>query len=582
MKYIARLLLSLVVLLATQATAANTESYKALSEAGYAAEGENHFADAIPSFEAALELIPKDSTLLIADVCNSLLNCYFRLGQIDEALQYGQKLLEIDEESGIAEDLSSTLNNLAVVCASAKRFKLAKEYIQRSIEIERELNHDDKLAIRLGVLGELYANEGDYQQALLYLRQALDLDKEGGREAKVAIRLSQLGNTLLLDGQYAAAMPCLREADPLLRRFNNTPSLAMNLLSMGKLEYLQGHYNEAIAHISEALEITQANGMRQIEMNCNMELSRAYYKMHDLRSYDCLTRYIQLQDSVNSEQVQEQISNLEVQYQMKQKEQEIALDKVTIARQQQLYIGLAILLVMALVILFFVGRSLKLQRQNMQLRDNFYRLISHDLKNPALAQRHSLQQLYRYLDVIDTATMKQQLAHLSQDADAQVALLFDLLDWTSLQTGKMHYSPIRFDLLALAQEVATQHRGQASVKGISVDVSSTASDPYIMADRQLTASILRNLLNNAIKFSDAGQHIELSVADRQLTVADHGRGFDVAQQLRSQSSQSGTANEKGNALGLSLARRMAKLNHTELSIESTIGVGTTITLSFAE
>lgn len=582
MNLLRRLSLSLVLLItAFSALPLYADTYQDQLNAGYAAADEDRFSDAIDILLAAVDQIPSDSVDTFADVYNTLMVCYVRLGQIDVALSYGEKTLQIDEKSGILENLSSSLNNLGGICIAAKRYALAKEYIQRAIAIERQLNRDDRLAIRLAMLGEVHANEGEYPEALDCFRQALELDQAGGLDEKVAIRQSQLGNTLVLAGQFAEAMPHLLQADTLLRRFQKITSLSMNLLSLGKAEGMQGGSSEAIGHITEAIDIAQRNGLRQIEMNCHQELSKVYYKQHDLRSYDSLLRYIQLQDSINSEHVQQQISDLEVRYQMKQKEQEIALDKAIIARQQQLHVGLIIMLILALVILFFVWRSLKLQRQNMQLRDNFYRLISHDLKNPALAQQHSLQQLCRFIEMLDTATLRQQLAHLSQDADAQVALLFDLLDWTSLQTGKLRYSPIRFDLLALAQEVATQHRGQAAVKGIDVQVTSTANDSFVIADRQLTASILRNTLNNAIKFSSAGDPILLTVTDHQLTVIDHGQGFDVEKQLRTQSSQSGTANEKGSALGLSLARKLAKLNRTELNIESKIGVGTTIKLTFS-
>lgn len=572
----------LTMLWPTTLTAASANDYQQRVEAGFTAADENRFGDAITELEAVMDQIPADSIDIITDVYNTLQNCYFRLGQIDEALTYGEKILAIDEKSGIAENLSSTLNNLGAICTGAKRYDLAKEYIMRAIEIEHELKRNDRLSVRYGILGEIYANEGNHQEALHYFGQALELDREDGREEKVAIRLSQLGNTLMLAGQYAEAIPYLHEAEPMLRRFNNTPSLAMNLLSLGKAESMRGRHSVAVDHIAEAIRIAQGSGLRQIEMNCNMELSKVYHAMHDARSYDCLTRYISLQDSIHSERVQQQLSELEVRYQIKQKEQEIALDKVTIARQRQLYIGLIILLCLALVMLFFAWRSLKLQRQILHLRDNFYRLISHDLKNPALAQQHSLQQLCRYAEVIDKATLGQQLAHLAQDADAQVALLFDLLDWSSLQTGKLRYSPIRFDLVALAQEVATQHRGQASIKGIDVVVASTAQDPYVTADRQLTASILRNALNNAIKFSSSGEQIEVSIGDRRLTVTDHGQGFDPEEQQRTQASKAGTANETGNALGLALARKLATLNRSELNITSKIGVGTTITLTFAE
>lgn len=218
----------------------------------------------------------------------------------------------------------------------------------------------------------------------------------------------------------------------------------------------------------------------------------------------------------------------------------------------------------------------------MQLRNRFTRLISHDLKNPALAQQQGLQQLCRYLDILDNTTLRQELTHLSQDADAQVDLLYDLLDWSSLQTGKLSYSPLRFDLVQLAQEVIKQHRGQAQIKGIDLVADNQTTDPFITSDRQMVASILRNAISNAIKFTDTGGQIRVIIADQRISVQDNGRGFDVAKQQKQKTSEAGTLDEKGSALGLNLARQMASLTHSKLEINSKVGQGTTINLTFQE
>lgn len=556
------------------------QSYLEKIEQGFAAEDEDRFGDAIELLTSALPQIPSDSVQLTSDVYVSIVTCYYRLGKFEQALEYGQLSLGYDEASGSLENLSSSLSNMGAICMAAHREDLGVQYLQRAIGIEQQLGRKDKLAIRMGMLSEIYTQMTEYEKALPLIEEALKLEEEIGNPQKIAIRHSQLGNTLLHMNRFAESEEHLKQGEALHRQFNNLPSLALTLLSRAVSARCLNKYAEAERCVTECIEIAQQIGMNKIRMDSYHEMARIYKLRNDMRAYDYMLEYTKLKDSITTQQVQEQIADMEVRYQTREKEQQIAMDEVIIARQRLVYLSLAVLLILSIVALVFLMRSLKLKEQNMQLRNRFTRLISHDLKNPALAQQQGLQQLCRYLDILDNTTLRQELTHLSQDADAQVDLLYDLLDWSSLQTGKLSYSPLRFDLVQLAQEVIKQHRGQAQIKGIDLLADNQSTDPFITSDRQMVASILRNAISNAIKFTNTGGQIRVIIADQRISVQDNGRGFDVAKQQKQKSSEAGTRDEKGSALGLNLARQMATLTHSKLEIDSKIGQGTTINLTF--
>lgn len=553
-----------------------------VEEAGVAFD-ESRYDEAIAQIEALLPQIPADSTDLLAEAYSVIASGYYRVGKIDLALEYGEKELAADEALGDQMSLSSALNNMAFICVSAQRYEAAEAYLDRSIEIVKQLGLDDKLAVRLGTKGEIFDLTKRHQEATPLFEEALRLDRASGNEQKVAIRLSQLGNNLMYREEFARADQYMKEAEQLHRKFQNQPSLAITLLSLGVSARSQKHFADAHRYVSESIDIARQFNLRQSLMNGYMEMSRIYRDEKDPRAYEMVLKYVGLRDSINAEQVQQQISDLEVRYETREKEQQIQMDAEIIAQQRHLYWALAALLVLAFVALLFLMRSLKLKDQNLQLRNRFDHLISHDLKNPALAQQQGLQQLCQFADVLAPADLKQALANLAQDADAQVDLLYDLLDWSSLQTGKLRYQPLRFDLESLAHEVIAQHRGQAQVKNIRLQVVPTQGQPAVVtSDRRMVASILRNALNNAIKFTPEGGEIQIQTAPHTLVVSDNGVGFDVQSQAQHQSSHTGTANERGTALGLSLSRKLAHLCHAQLLIDSKIGQGTRLKLLFQE
>ena len=546
------------------------EEIEGLLDKAYEAEDSARYEEAIRIYEQCIEAMPKDSLTWLSDIYASILTCHLRLGQIDKALIYGEKGLQLDEAMGDKERTASSLSNLASLFITAGRLEHAEEYLLRSIKLERELQNDEKLALRLGMLAEVYIKQKEPGRAVPVAREALTLDEQGGRENKAAIRMSQLGNALLCAKRTVEALPYLEDALRLHRKYENRPSEAITLVTLGMAENDLRHTARAEAYLQECIALTEPLGLIQPLMTAHLELSKIYDKAHNPQAYSHLLSYNELKDSIAKVQVQQQISDLEVKYETRQKEQELQRQELLIQRQRFIYTGLAIVLVLTLAIVAILIIVVRMKNQNMKQKDRLMQIISHDLKNPAIAQQKGLRILSESVGSLPADDLKQMISYMAEDADAHVNLLYSLLDWAGLQTGRLRYTPIQFDLSEAATKVLAQLRIQASTKNIELTYTADNELHTVFADRQMAEAMVRNLLSNAIKFSNSGSSIRINVKGTCVEIDDDGIGL------------SADNGEKGTGLGLNLVGQLAKINKTQFSIGPKSTSGTLAVLDFCK
>lgn len=553
---------------------------EAVLERAYDAEDSERYEEAIAIYEQALTMVPEDSITWISDINSSLLFCHLRLGQIQKGLTCGEVSLRLDEQMGDKERIASSLSNLASLMMTANRLKLAESYLQRSIALERERKADDKLAIRLGMLAEVYTKMKCPEKALPLAKEALDLDLRGGREAKAAIRMSQYGNALVGTKHSAEAIPYLLRALNLHRKHNNRTSEAITLATLGMAERDTHHPALSENYLKQCIEVSEQVGVVQPLMTAHMELSQMLDAKGDPRAYGHLLKYNELKDSLASVQVQQQISDLEVKYETKEKEQELRHKEVLIQRQRALYITLAVLLVIVIGIVIVVILMLRLKNQNMALKDRLMQIVSHDLKNPAIAHQRALHVLARSVGVLSTEDLQAMTQSMAEDADAHVNLVYSLLDWAGLQTGRLRYTPVTLTLIAVCDEVMAQHRAQAAVKNVAVTLAVDDTDHSITADRQMVEAMVRNLLSNAIKFSPPGGEVKVGIAGTAVTIENHFPLPETDAEGNSTFTTVSTQKEAGTGLGLNLVRQLAAINSAKFAIATEEDGNTVAKLTF--
>lgn len=216
--------------------------------------------------------------------------------------------------------------------------------------------------------------------------------------------------------------------------------------------------------------------------------------------------------------------------------------------------------------------------------------ISHDLRNPVIAQRNMLELLSQAGDNLSPAMLKEQHQLLLCNTQSQIDLILNLLCWARLKLGITTYTPIKFNLMSAVAEAIDMHRIAIASKQIEVR-SRIAPNTIVEADKVLTVNAVSCLLSNAIKFSYPNGNVEITakVIDPQwwgIAVADQGVGLsaeqlvEVVSPTNSQRSTSlGTQGEQGSGFGLDICREILRHYGGQIYAESQPNAGSTFTIT---
>jgi len=204
-------------------------------------------------------------------------------------------------------------------------------------------------------------------------------------------------------------------------------------------------------------------------------------------------------------------------YETGKKELEIERQHNIIHRQKtqrNLFAGGVAVCVVVLALLWYMlrlrNRRNRILAEMNTTKDRFFNIISHDLKNPATAQRDALQLLIKNSKSWEVASISEYYEELLKTADGQVELLNNLLDWARVQTGRMGYSPKPFYLLARLRPDITLIGNMTQKKNITFTVE-IPEDALVSGDSDMLTTIIRNLLTNAVKFTPKGGTVTLEV-----------------------------------------------------------------------
>src|SRR5690606_4897591 len=198
---------------------------------------------------------------------------------------------------------------------------------------------------------------------------------------------------------------------------------------------------------------------------------------------------------------------------------------------------------------------------------------SHDLKGPVLGVKEILDLTKN--GYINTEELLEILPSLSTSIDGVAMLLENLLAWSRSQLKGEFTDKAVFDIYKLVQTQRALAEPVAALKQVSLAVDSEGSI-MVFADKHMVELVIRNLLNNAIKFCDTGDQVLIRVTDHQgevkISVRDTGVGISAAnlQRLRKGDSFTtfGSNNEAGTGLGLLLVRDYVEKNGGTLWIDS--------------
>ena len=567
------------------ATAAMTrEEAFAVVDSAYALAMAGDIQQAIALNNDGLAAVPEDSMDIRCEFYSCLLYCYHRLGDYQQALYYGEACLAFDEQDGDAANISASLGNLAGIYSSAGQQDVAIAYLERAIAIEHSLlasdtTHSPKsLAIREAMLGEvLLAKKTDLDRALRLTEEALVIDRSLGRRTQEGMRLAQLGHIYEALGDARKARDFTSQALVIARETGNKMTEVLCLLQLERYE--------------EAAALAQQLGFRKQEYEaCDHLYARAKAAGRNTEALAWLERARVLHEQLMSEESQRQLTIAQVKYDTYRKEQQLADQQQDIKQKQArlrafFFFSLLSLMVIALLIVLLVllrHRNALIARQ-AEDKKRQYGILSHDLRNPVMAQQQLLQMLYTNYEQYKPEEAHTLIGRLLAGSDNQLALLHNLQEIVQLDRHARAFRTSQLDLAALIRDTIPDVQSAALLKKITIDLH--AERMLVETDREMIRTVLRNLLSNAIKFSPHGSIVEVGTnAPAAFYVRDHGVGMSreqvqhILSDRKQVASSVGTDGEGGTGYGLLLCRELLSLCNCKMDISSTEGEGTTFTV----
>lgn len=212
-------------------------------------------------------------------------------------------------------------------------------------------------------------------------------------------------------------------------------------------------------------------------------------------------------------------------------------------------------------------------KQHNELKDKLFSIISHDLKGPIFGVKEIIDMAKK--GMMTEEDIYEILPDLSKSVDGVTMLMENLLAWSRSQLQGEYMNKVAFDVIKLIQQQKNLMEQTADSKKVNIEIFEKGPI-MVLADKNMIELVVRNLLNNSIKFCEKGDSILMGVKNEKdlvrISVKDTGVGISQnnLNKLRGGDSFStfGSNNESGTGLGLLLVRDYVEKNGGNLSIES--------------
>lgn len=541
---------------------------------------------------------------------------YSDLGFTEKAFSSAQESYEITKALNNRNLTIRLLNNIGNIYWFDKNFETALFFYKKVFEYTSSDSSEQFIPQIYMNVGLAYSGLEQYDSALTFFHYSLNALDNKTREYGTGIISSNMSSLFLRLRQFDSALYYgLVSAE---YTYLYQPSLTAEVfLTLGEIYSQTGYYNLATNYLDSAKAIaTEINSIRVLQ-----EYHLAHYKLDTLQKHykDALTHYTsysKLRDSISSEKYNNKLAYFEKYFDADQKETEIKSlykkDKTSsyIIKAQRITLFLFILVAIVTSVLSFIlfrffkqqrtlGAELKerhkrLTRKNTTLlkrekelhesnetKSKLFSIIAHDIKNPLYAMLRLGDMLEDKYDKHSDEKRKEYLHYLNQAGKELVNLTENLLSWSRYQLGNIKYNPNYFSVLEAVEFAVGFFRHMASLKEVELKIKIPTSH-MVYGDMSMIILVIRNLANNAVKFTKRNGSIEITSVDEldhiKISVIDNGVGIsrELLQKLfliEKGVSKFGTEGEKGSGLGLALCKEFVLKNKGKIGVKSKVGVG---------
>ncbi|MEP1487678.1 MAG: tetratricopeptide repeat-containing sensor histidine kinase [Algibacter sp.] len=452
-------------------------------------------------------------------------------------------------------------------------------------------------------LARIAIQEYQFKKAISYYNELIKPSKKHYIYLDKSDVLESLGLCYFHLNQFKKAAPYLIESVELQEAEKDTLGIIKSYGNIANLYYEQYKDDLAISYFKKAYQLSKnikdfdskqltAFNMAVIEENRkNFKKALVYRK-----------EYETWKDSLNDQNKIWEVAKLEKEFAVKEKQKEVSLlqaeNKAKIVERNGLLYSAIILLILLGVTFYFYKEKNKTNKiilnQKERLdelnatKDKLFSIVSHDLRSSVNALKTSNTKLLDNLEEKNIEALDGLLQNNSAIVNGAYNLLDNLLNWALLQTKQSYFEITAIRLFFIVEQMAYNYKPLMLDKSIDFE-SRVLKKDIVFADQESLKIILRNLLDNAIKFSNPEGVIKIYTQDRNedycdLIIEDSGLGMSESTRtnLLKESvllSKKENADIEGTGLGLQLCKSLIQKNNGKFLIESELGKGTKMIVS---
>lgn len=576
----------------------------------------NRLADEFRDYDTEKGLFYANNALLLAEKLHYRLGIgeahkalginYYRMGIYDASLENNLKAISIFKELKEQVLLAKSYNNIGLVYFARNEFAKAKSYMLQGLEIANKINNNSERSRLLHNIALIEYEEAEFDKAIENHYKSYYFAKSESNLILMGYNYLSIGKCYIKLKKLDSAQVLIQEGIKIFEKLKNP-----NLTAMAYNQYADfliniKNYSDALNYAKKAYKIGESIGSKFIELEASDLIAKAYLIVKDYENtLKYRTIFFQLSETMRNESNIKSIAYIEAKYEYDNQLKALSIKKESEIRYSKLITKIAILFAILMIIVSIILYSFyrlksktntqlmhkteEISELNLKLyhlnntKDKFFSIIAHDLRSPFNAIIGFSDILTEQIREKNYENIEEYAVIIQKSSERTMDLLKNLLDWARLQTGKMEFIAVDFLLNDIVSETIELLNDAAAQKSIQI-MNSINQEITIHADKSMMGTILRNLISNAIKFSNPEGKITVSTEKKEndlvLLVRDNGIGISKADQLRmfkieENFSQKGTQNEKGTGLGLILCKEFIEKYGGKIWVESEEGEGST-------
>ncbi|MBM3436176.1 MAG: sensor histidine kinase, partial [Bacteroidetes bacterium] len=558
-----------------------------------------------------------------AAVYVSMSQLYSGVRDQQKALEYGSKAHELYRNIGDRYGEAVALNLLGTLHLNSDP-TVSFDFFEQALALRKLLLDTLGIANCYNNLGICYQHNFMHKKSVEYYQKALALyEKLSGKLYRI-VAMNNLGNVYGIMGDNQKRLEYLEKSLILTREISNGRAEVNVLGNLAHYYYSVKKYDEAVKHLMDALDIAVLQKVNELIPDIYNNLAEVAAERGNFsQAYHFHKVFMHLQDSLYHEN-RNKIFDLQLGYvyERENKEKEMLrlqnqMKDLEVSRQTRLKMFFGILLLLSAVTAIVIYRSYRIKKkagkilseqkarlEEMNLilsesenrlkelnltKDKFFSIMAHDLKNPLGSMVSLADMINHNFSRIPSYDLEDFIKNLHLSVKTVYSLLENLLIWSRSQTGRLDYSPEIFDLKTVVDDCLQLFKFQAEERGISV-INSVSRDHTAFADRNMIFTVIRNLVNNGIKFSLPGGKVTISseLGDEKVVVSVTDQGIGMTSADMQKLFRIGVANttigtflngqweystRKGTGLGLILCKEFVEKCGGKIQVESEHGKG---------